>query len=73
MFGGFYVVWAPLDSSESWSVFLMARRLANVLRFGVSKSQTGLAEEGSCSYDRCEDELQQWIIARLLFGGVTAL
>lgn len=53
--------------------FLMARRLGNVLRFGVSKAQTGLAEEESRSYDRYEDELQQRIIARLLFGDMTAL
>lgn len=51
----------------------MARRLGNVLRFGVSKAQTGLAEKESRSYDRYEDELQQRIIARLLFGDMTAL
>lgn len=52
----------------------MARRLGNVLRFGVSKSQTGLAEEESRSYDRYDDELwRRRIIARLLFGDVTAL
>lgn len=68
-----------MSSEPLWTLgragafFLMARRLGNVLRFGVSKAQTGLAEEESRSYDRYEDELQQRIIARLLFGDMTAL
>lgn len=77
MFGGILCRLSPSGLLEELELFffffLMARRLGNVLRFGVSKAQTGLAEEESRSYDRYEDELQQRIIARLLFGDMTAL